>query len=185
MNSTMTAILGPARPHTACASLCGHKLEDSQSPNLRSSSAMCPHWLQHRRTSRSAPSDQISARHGTPRGKCVLLAIAVSRRARLGNAISTARGSLGEELCAVKVCVHKRQRRGGAQLWLALLLSALFSNVLNSCVPPVNTLFWTAPCRGVLFVCREGLSCNLAPCNGVRCDVCRDSRVGVRHRVIG
>ena len=46
------------RQHTACASVCYQ--EDSQSPNLRSSSAMyLPHW-QHRR-SRSAPSDQISS----------------------------------------------------------------------------------------------------------------------------
>ena len=45
------------RSHTACVSLCD--LSISQSPNLRSSSTMYPHWLQHRR-SRSAPSDQIS-----------------------------------------------------------------------------------------------------------------------------
>ena len=38
---------------------------------------------------------------------------------RLGNAIPTARGSLGTKLCAVKVCVHKRQQRGGALLSLA------------------------------------------------------------------
>ena len=38
---------------------------------------------------------------------------------RLGKAIPTARGSLGTKLCAVKVCVHKRQQRGGALLSLA------------------------------------------------------------------
>ena len=43
--------------HTACMRVCAH--EDSQSPNLRSSSARYPHWLRHR-WSRSPPSDQIS-----------------------------------------------------------------------------------------------------------------------------
>jgi hypothetical protein len=41
---------------------------------------------------------------------------------RLKNAILTARRTLGTELCAVKVCMHKRQQRGGAQLWRVLLL---------------------------------------------------------------
>ena len=53
--------------------------------------------------------------------------------------------SLGTELCAVKVCMHKRQQRGGAQLWLVLLLSAPLCIVLSGCVPHVTTLLWTAP----------------------------------------
>ena len=59
MNSTLTAVssLGRTQHDTACASLCD--LSISQSPNLRSSSAMYPHWVRHRQ-SRSGPSDQIS-----------------------------------------------------------------------------------------------------------------------------
>jgi hypothetical protein len=57
MNSTLTAMLGPGRTQHHCI-LVVRAHEDSQSPNLRSSSAMYPHWLRHRR-SRSALSDQI------------------------------------------------------------------------------------------------------------------------------
>ena len=46
------------RSHTACVSLCDLSISASP-PNLRSPSAMYPHWLRHRR-SRPAPSDQIS-----------------------------------------------------------------------------------------------------------------------------